>query len=264
MIPISDDNPTLRTPVMTIAVLGVIGAAWVLAQGAGLDAFQLSASVCDLGMVPGEITHRAPINLAVPMGQHGGQEWVCAVDDQPINTFTPLTSMFLHGSWAHLLGNALFLWVFGNNVEDSMGRVRFLVFYLACGLLAAGAHIISSPTSPVPTVGASGAISGMLGAYLVLYPRVLVKVLIPIIIIPWIVRVRAWVVLIMWFVWQVLGGLEQLSQLRGDISGGVAVWAHVGGFVAGFVLIRFFVDRELVGRRRALGDARVAFTDVVG
>lgn len=264
MIPISDDNPTLRTPVMTIAVLGVIGAAWVLAQGAGLDAFQLSASVCDLGMVPGEITHRAPINLAVPMGQHGGQEWVCAVDDNAINTFTPLTSMFLHGSWAHLLGNALFLWVFGNNVEDSMGRARFLVFYLACGLLAAGAHIISSPTSPVPTVGASGAISGMLGAYLVLYPRVLVKVLIPIIIIPWIVRVRAWVVLIMWFAWQVLGGLEQLSQLRGDISGGVAVWAHVGGFVAGFVLIRFFVDRELVGRRRALGDARVAFTDVVG
>jgi membrane associated rhomboid family serine protease len=249
---------------MTLGVLAVIGGTWVWAQGAGLDAFALSSSVCDLGMVPGEITNRAPLNLAVPMGQHGGQDWVCAVDDQAINTFTPLTSMFLHGSWAHLLGNCLFLWVFGNNIEDSMGRARFLAFYLICGLLAAAAHVFSGPTSPVPTVGASGAISGMLGAYLVLYPRVLVKVLIPIIIIPWILRVRAWVVLIMWFVWQVLGGLEQLSQLRGDISGGVAVWAHVGGFVAGFVLIRFFVDHALLDRRRMGTDARVAFANDPG
>lgn len=248
---------------MTYLVLGAIGLTWVLAQGAGLDAFRLSSSVCDLGMVPGEITQQAALGTQVPMGEHDGRFWVCAVDNQAINLWTPLISMFLHGSWAHILGNCLFLWVFGNNVEDSMGRGRFLAFYLLCGLVAAAAHIVSSPASPVPTVGASGAISGTLGAYLLLYPKVRVKVLIPIIIIPWIVQVRAWVVLVMWFVWQVLGGLEQLSQLRGDISGGVAVWAHVGGFVAGALLIRFFVDRDLVERRVHLGDARVAFSNDV-
>ncbi len=245
---------------MTFVILGAIGLVWVLAQGAGLDPFQLSSSVCNLGMVPGELTKQAALGTQIPMGQHEGQVWACVVDNEAVNVWTPFTSMFLHGSWAHLLGNCLFLWVFGNNVEDSMGRGRFLVFYLLCGLVAAAAHVVSSPGSPVPTVGASGAISGTLGAYLVLYPKVRVRVLIPIIIIPWIVHVRAWVVLIMWFVWQVLGGLEQLSQLRGDVSGGVAVWAHVGGFVAGLLLIRFFVDRDLVGRRTHLGDARVAFT----
>jgi membrane associated rhomboid family serine protease len=193
------------------------------------------------------------------MGTHQGQSWVCQVDNLPINTWTPLTSMFLHGSWAHLLGNCLFLWVFGNNVEDSMGRGRFLVFYLVCGLIAAAAHVVFSPGSPVPTVGASGAISGTLGAYLALYPRVRVRVLIPIVIIPWLVRVPAWVVLLMWFGWQLLSGFEQLGQLRGDVSGGVAVWAHIGGFVAGLILVRFFVNRELVGRRATRADAVAAF-----
>lgn len=256
LIPISDDNPTLRRPVMTYAILAAIVIVWIVVQGAGLDAFRLAASVCDYGMVPGEITHRAALGTQVPMGQHDGQFWACAVDDLPVNALTPVTSMFLHGSWAHLLGNALFLWVFGNNVEDSMGRGRFLFFYVLCGLAAAAAHVAFSPGSPIPTVGASGAISGTLGAYLLLYPRVRVKMLIPIIIIPWFVQVRAWVVLIMWFGWQLLSGFEELGKLRGDVSSGVAVWAHVGGFVAGLLLIRLFVDRELVDRRVALGLAR--------
>ena len=256
MFPLSDDNPQLHPPVMTYVILGGILASWVFGQGAGFDPLRLATSVCDLGMVPGELTHRAALGTAVPIGPG----LACVVDDYPINLATPITSMFLHGGWAHLLGNCLFFWVFGNNVEDSMGHARFLAFYLICGLAAAAVHVAVDPASPVPTVGASGAISGIMGAYLVLYPHARVKMLIPIIIIPYIVKVRAWVVLIWWFALQVLSGLPQLMALRPEVSGGVAVWAHVGGFVAGVVLIRFFEDKELVRRRRAVADARKVFT----
>ena len=256
MFPLSDDNPQLHPPVMTYVILGGILASWVFAQGAGFDPVRLATSVCNLGMVPGELTHRAALGTAVPIGPG----LACVVDNYAINLLTPLTSMFLHGGWAHLLGNSLFFWVFGNNVEDSMGHARFLAFYLICGLAAAAVHVTVDSASPVPTVGASGAISGIMGAYLVLYPHVRVKMLIPIIIIPYIVKVRAWVVLIWWFALQVLSGLPQLMALRPEVSGGVAVWAHVGGFVAGVVLIRFFEDKELVRRRRAVADARGAFT----
>ncbi len=252
MIPLSDENPTLHPPYMTIAILGAILASWVLVQGAGFDSTTLAATICNFGMVPGELTHLAPLNSGVPIGPGLS----CVVDDYKINLFTPITSMFLHGSWMHLLGNSLFFWVFGNNVEDSMGHLRFLVFYLLCGLAAAATHVAFAPASPVPTVGASGAISGVMGAYLLLYPRVRVKMLIPIIIYPWITYMRAWVVLLWWFAVQVLSGLPQLTSLRREISGGVAVWAHVGGFVAGVVLIRLFEDRDLVRRRRAVADAR--------
>ena len=118
----SDDNPTLRTPVVTYALLVIIGGTWLLVQGAGFDVEKLAASVCNLGLIAGEITHMAPIGTAIPLTEG----MACVVDDEPINYLTPLTSMFLHGGWAHLLGNSLFLWVFGNNVEDSMGRFRFL------------------------------------------------------------------------------------------------------------------------------------------
>src|SRR5262249_15223342 len=168
MIPISDENPTLHTPIMTWLLLAAMFAVWIVVQGAGFDAYRLAASVCNYGMVPGELTHRAALGTSVPIGQG----LACVVDNSPINIWTPLTSMFLHGGWGHILGNALFFWVFGNNIEDSMGPVRFLAFYLICGLAAAACHILVQPASPVPTVGASGAISGILGAYLVLYPRV--------------------------------------------------------------------------------------------
>src|SRR5216117_1563538 len=173
MIPLSDELPTVRTPWMTYAILLAMFLVWIFVQGAGFDQQALAASVCNLGMVPGEITHLAPIGEAVPLGRG----MACVVDNDPINLFTPLISMFLHGGWMHILGNALFFWVFGNNIEDNMGPGRFLLFFLICGLAAAGAHILVQPDSPIPTVGASGAIAGILGAYLVLYPRVRVNML---------------------------------------------------------------------------------------
>lgn len=255
MIPLSDDNPTLHPTYMTLAILAAIGATWLFVQGAGMNPATLAATVCNYGMVPGELTHLAPLGTGVPIGPN----MACIVDNHAINIFTPLTSMFLHGGWMHLLGNCLFFWVFGNNVEDSMGHSRFLIFYLVCGLVAAAAQVAVDPSSPVPTVGASGAISGVMGAYLVLYPQVRVKMLFPIIIYPLILHMRAWVVLLWWFALQVLSGLPQLMQLNPEISGGVAVWAHVGGFVTGVVLIRLFEDRELVRRRRSVANARQVF-----
>ena len=251
MIPLSDDNPTLHTPIMTLVLLGLMAAVWVVVEGAGFDTRQLASAVCNYGLVPGELTHRAPLGEAVPIGAG----LACVVDNDAINWLTPLTSMFLHGGWGHLLGNALFFWVFGNNIEDSMGPGRFLSFYLVCGLIAAGTHMLVQPGSPVPTVGASGAISGVLGAYLVLYPRVRVNMLFIFFIVP----VPAWLVLIYWFVSQVLLGLPELSTLRPQISSGIAVWAHVGGFLAGMVLIKFFENPRLVEQRIAIGSARHRF-----
>ena len=245
MIPISDDNPHMRTPYMTYVLLGAIIGAWVLLQGAGLSPRDLAISVCNLGMVPGEITGQAALGTGVPISR----DLACVVDNAWYNWLTPITSMFLHGGWGHLLGNALFFWVFGNNVEDSMGRFRFLVFYLICGLAAAAAHVLLSPTSPVPTVGASGAISGVMGAYLVLYPRVRVNMLFIFIFIIRIIPLPAWVVLIWWFALQVITGVPELMAVNREVSGGVAVWAHVGGFVAGVALVKLFESDALVEER---------------
>ncbi len=251
MIPISDDLPTLRTPVVTYAVVAVTVAVWVLVQGAGLNELALAKSVCNLGMVPGELTHQAPLGSGVPIARGVA----CVVDNEPINILTPLTSMFLHGSWGHIIGNMLFLWVFGNNVEDSMGHARFLLFYVLCGLAAAAAHVLLSPASPIPTVGASGAISGVMGAYLLLYPRARVNMLFFFFLI-FVRPFPAWVVLLWWFVLQVITGLPQLMQVNPEVSGGVAVWAHVGGFVAGVALIKLFADPTLVAAHRAAHGAR--------
>jgi len=245
MIPVSDDNPTLRTPIVTYLLLGAIGATWFFVQGAGLNSQAMAASVCNLGLVPGELTGLATVGGGVPLG---AGLW-CLVDTDPINRLTPVTSMFLHGSWGHLLGNCLFFWVFGNNIEDSMGRLRFLVFYLVCGLAAAAAQVMVDPASPIPMVGASGAISGVMGAYLVLYPRVRVNMLFILLIFIRIIPLPAWMVLLWWFGVQVLTGLPQLNQLDAEGGGGVAVWAHVGGFVAGLVLVKLFENRELTSRR---------------
>jgi rhomboid family protein len=252
MIPISDENPTLRTPVMTYILLAAMVATWVLFQGAGLNAMQLAVSVCDFGMVPAELTHSRPVGFQVPIGAG----LACAIDNSRINLFTPLFSMFLHGSWGHLIGNAIYFWVFGNNIEDSMGRFRFLVFYLVCGLAAAATHVLVNPTSPVPTVGASGAISGILGAYLVLYPRVRVRYFFFFIIFFKIIPLPAWAALLWWFGTQVVMGLPSLNQVDPEVSGGVAVWAHVGGFVTGALLVKLFVNRDLVSRRTMVSDAR--------
>ncbi len=254
MIPIGDDNPTLHTPWMTYLILGLTFAAWVMLQGAGMDELRLAASVCNLGLVPAELLGTRPIGFAVPLGNG----LACVVDAEPVNWITPITSMFLHGSWGHILGNALFLWVFGNNIEDSMGPWRFLVFYVLCGLVAVAVHMVTEPASPVPTVGASGAISGIMGAYLVLYPRARVNILFFFLIFIRVVPVAAWMALLWWFAWQLVAGLPQLSTMRPDVSGGVAVWAHIGGFVAGVVLIKLFENRGLVAERRRAHHERYA------
>jgi membrane associated rhomboid family serine protease len=214
-------------------------------QGGGLptDARRLAMTVCNYGMVPGEITHMAKLGTGVALSR----TMDCVVDNDPINYLTPLLSMFLHGGWMHLLGNALFLWIFGRAIEDVMGPVRFLAFYVLCGLVAAAAQIIVNPSSPVPTVGASGAISGIMGAYLMLFPRVRVHMFFFLFLV---FRIPAWLVLIYWFALQVLAGLPELQAAAGPPTGGVAVWAHVGGFVTGFALIRFFERPDLLARRR--------------
>lgn len=245
MIPLSDENPTLRTPIMTWLLLGAMFGVWALVQGGGLDEPKLLASICNLGMVPAELTHRLPVGQGIPLGPGVA----CVIDNDAINKFTPLISMFLHGGWMHLLGNALFFWVFGNNVEDSMGPGRFLVFYLLCGLIAAAAYVLSAPASPVPTIGASGAISGVLGAYLVLYPRVKVNMLF----IFFIVGIRAWIVLIYWFVLQVFAAY---AAPQAEAGSSVAVWAHIGGFIAGMVLVKVFENPRLVARRNAIRQER--------
>jgi membrane associated rhomboid family serine protease len=245
MIPISDDNPTLRTPVVTYLLLGAILFTWVVIQGAGLDAPKLAESVCSLGLVPAKLTGMLPFGSILKLGDGLS----CGVTSPSLDKLTPITSMFLHGGWMHLIGNCLFFWVFGNNVEDSMGRLRFVVFYLLCGLAAAAAHVLVDPSSTMPTVGASGAISGIMGAYLVLYPRVRVNMLFVIFIFIQIIPVPAWAVLLWWFVVQVISGLPQLMTMEELVSGGVAFWAHVGGFAAGVVLIKLFQNPRYTTQR---------------
>lgn len=255
MIPIGDENPTVRVPVATIFLIVAMLAVWVLVQGGGFDQGLLAASVCNLGLVPGELTHLAPLGSGVPIGPG----LACVVDNERINWLTPLISMFLHGGWMHILGNAMFLWVFGNNIEDVVGRARFLAFYVICGLAAAAVHIAVDPASPIPTVGASGAISGVMGAYLVLFPRVRVRMLFWFIIILKVIPIPAWAVLLYWFGLQLLSGLPQLLAPNPEIAGGVAVWAHVGGFVAGVLLIKLFENPVLLQRRHAVLVSRGEF-----
>jgi membrane associated rhomboid family serine protease len=153
---------------------------------------------------------------------------------------TPFTSMFLHGGWMHLIGNMLFLWIFGNNVEDAMGHVRFFVFYVLCGLVAVFAEALPNTGAEIPMIGASGAISGVLGAYLLLYPHARVLVVIPLGLILYPVRLPAVWVLAFWFVFQLVSSLIASTE-----GGGVAFGAHIGGFLAGMALIPLFKHRDV-------------------
>lgn len=241
MFPYHDDNATQRTPYVTFAIIALNGLAWLLLQGAGAT-LPLARSVCNLGLIPGELTGALPPGTWFPMGPG----LVCVTDPGPQLSHL-LTSMFLHGSWMHLLGNMWFLWLFGNNVEDAMTRPRFAVFYLACGLAAALVQVLTNPASPVPMVGASGAISGVMGAYLVLYPRVRVYTLVPLGFFLTSVALPAWLMLLYWAAIQFFGGLTTIGAERG----GVAFWAHVGGFVTGAALVRLFVHPAHLGQHRA-------------
>src|SRR5688572_18471271 len=201
MFPYHDENETLRRPYVTMAFIGMNVFAWLFVQGAGGDD-ALAASVCNLGLVPAELTQSAPPGTAFPLGEG----LACIVDPgrEPSHLFT---SMFLHGSWMHMLGNMWFLWLFGNNVEDSMTRSRFVVFYLVCGLAAALLQTFVTPDSIVPMVGASGAISGVMGAYLVLYPRVRVFTLVTLGFFVTTMAVPAWAMLLYWAFLQLVSGL---------------------------------------------------------
>ena len=253
MIPLSIDTPLRRDARMTIGVLIALAAVWVFFQGAGLDANVLAQSVCNLGLVAGEITHRAAIGTAVPLGDG----MVCVVDAERINYLTPLTSMFLHGSWAHILGNSLFLWVFGPSIEARMRPLGYVGFYLLCGVIAAAAQVLANASSPVPMVGASGAISGVLGAFLVLYPKARVNMLFFFFIFVRVVSLPAWIVLVYWFGIQLLTALPELAGAQTSVPSDVAVMAHVGGFIAGVVLVKLFdVHTTVANARRLPGAAR--------
>jgi membrane associated rhomboid family serine protease len=240
MFPYRDENETVRTPVITFLLIAINLLVWIFVQGAGSD-YAVAASVCNLGLIPGELTLQAPVGSGFPMGDG----IACLVDAgrAPLHI---LTSMFLHGGWSHVLGNMWFLWLFGNNIEDSMGRLRFIAFYLLCGLGAAAAQVLSDPSSVVPMVGASGAISGVMGAYIVLYPRVRVYSLVIIFFFVTTIALPAWVMLGYWMLLQLLGTLSSPAA-----GGGVAFWAHVGGFAAGVVLIKFFARPEYIAEHRA-------------
>ncbi|MFO7893124.1 MAG: rhomboid family intramembrane serine protease [Longimicrobiales bacterium] len=236
MFPLRDENPTELVPYITLALIAINVAVWIMVQGAGLDMQALQQSVCTYGAIPSEITGQTS---TLPRGFRGLQ---CPTGGLTWGAI--LTSMFLHGSWMHLIGNVWFLWIFGNNIEDSLGHGRFLLFYLLTGAAAAAGHILSAPGSPVPMVGASGAISGIMGAYLLLYPRVRILTLFFFVIFIRIIPLPAWVMLGYWFLIQLLSGTA-----TGGASG-VAFWAHVGGFVAGLALVKPFENRQLVEAKR--------------
>ncbi len=240
MFPYKDENPTVLTPVVTIGLIVVTSLVWLVVQGAGSPG-ALARSVCELGVIPGELLGRAPSGTVVPMGG----EAVCRLGPGG-GWYTVLTSMFLHGGWFHLIGNMWFLWVFGNNVEDAMGHPRYVAFYLLCGVVAALAQVLVHPSSAVPMVGASGAISGVMGAYLVLYPRVRVHMVIFLGFFVTTAVVPAYLMLVYWAFLQLLGGLPMLGG-AGE-GGGVAFMAHLGGFVAGAALIKLFAKPALVQR----------------
>jgi membrane associated rhomboid family serine protease len=241
MFPYRDENETQRPAIVTGAIIGLNALSWFFVQGAGTT-LPLARSVCNLGLIAGELTGSLPPGTRFPMGEG----LVCETDPgtQASHLFT---HMFLHGSWMHILGNMWFLWIFGNNVEDSMGRLRFVMFYLLCGLAAAAGQILTDPRSPVPMVGASGAISGVMGGYLLLYPTVRVYAMVPLGFFLTSVALPAWVMLGYWFLIQFVSGLVSI----GGEGGGVAFWAHVGGFIAGLVLIKLFARPDYVAEHRA-------------
>jgi membrane associated rhomboid family serine protease len=223
MIPLHDDNPTHMRPVLTVTfiVVAVLAFLWQISLGQAGG----QRAVFSLGVIPAVLFNKAdlPPDLA----------WVPPAA-------TVFTSMFLHGGFMHLAGNMLYLWIFGNNVEDSMGHLRFIVFYLLCGAIAAVGQALINPASEVPMIGASGAISGVLGAYLLLYPHARVLTMIPLGFYAQMVRLPALAVLGLWFVLQIAS-----SAMANNDQGGVAWFAHIGGFVAGMALIPLFKRRDV-------------------
>jgi len=222
MIPLHDDNPTTVFPIVTIAfiVICTLVYMWEYSLGPAMQ-----QAVLTYGAIPAAVVGRMPLPPEIHVIPTG---------------MTVFTSMFMHGSWMHLIGNMLYLWIFGNNVEDAMGHVRFIVFYILCGVLAFLAHAMGDTSSQIPTVGASGAISGVLGAYLLLHPRARVLVAIPFGFFIHTTRLPAALVLGFWFVLQLIS-----SSLDKSGEAGVAFGAHIGGFIAGMALIPLFKSKNV-------------------
>jgi membrane associated rhomboid family serine protease len=213
MIPLRDLNPTRRFAFVTATLIGINVV--VFLYELSLDQRSLSQLLMTAGLIPSQVTHSLGPDVARDM----------------------LTSMFLHGGWMHLLSNMLYLWIFGNNIEDLLGSVRFVVFYLVCGIVAGLAQVVAGPDARVPTIGASGAIAGVLGAYLIRFPHARIQSIVFLFYFIRFIEVPAIIVLGLWFVLQFFNGLATLSMPQ---LGGIAYFAHIGGFVAGAVLIFVF------------------------
>jgi membrane associated rhomboid family serine protease len=244
VFPIRDDNPHFTTPYATYGLIAVNALVWALVQGFGTEP-ALSSSVCQLGLVPADLLHTAPAGTSFPLTPDS----VCTLSGDGSSWHTVITSMFMHGGWMHLIGNMWFLWIFGNNVEDAMGHFRFVMFYPLCGISAAALQTAFDPNSVIPMVGASGAIGGVMGAYVVMYPRVHVHLFVFLGFYATTFAVPAYFMLGYWFLVQLVSG----SVAIGAQGGGVAFWAHVGGFVAGALLSFVFRNREMLARHPYYG-----------
>jgi membrane associated rhomboid family serine protease len=222
MIPIRDTIPSKTYPIVTIGLMAVNSAVFLYELSLGQ---RLADFLMTFGLVPVRFFHSAEMGSA------------------PISRFLPFfTSMFLHGGWFHIIGNMWYLWIFGDNVEDRMGHIKYLIFYVLCGYAAGFAHLFTNPSSGIPTVGASGAIAGVMGAYLISYPRARVWTLIPVFFFVQFVELPAVIFLGFWILMQFLiGSFSALSRTAG---GGVAWWAHIGGFAAGAILVFVFRKRK--------------------
>ncbi|WP_298403393.1 rhomboid family intramembrane serine protease [uncultured Chloroflexus sp.] len=223
MLPLKDTIPSRSFPAVNWALLVAnVVVFFFMAR----DARLAEAWIAALALVPARF-------LANPL--------------DPTELITVFTSMFMHGGWFHLFSNMLALYIFGDNVEDSMGSQRYLIFYLLCGVAAALTHVFFNPASPIPTVGASGALSGVLAAYLLFYPSARVITLVPIFFLPWLIEIPAVVYLGLWFISQLANGVFSIL-IDVQAMGGVAWWAHIGGFVAGLALAPLFRQRRYVRR----------------
>ena len=229
MLPLHDENPTTSKPVVTLSLIGVNVFVFLLQLAVGVN-----RSTLVFGLIPAQLLH-TPISMEA-LEQLRASPEALRLNFEPA-WVTLFTSMFLHGGWMHVLGNMWFLWIFGNNLEDRMGKGKFLAFYLICGLGAAAAQIAMGPNSPIPMVGASGAIAGVLGGYLLLFPGSRIVCLTMFLIITT-VELPAWIVLGFWFAIQFVLGLVN----AGGPGGGVAYAAHVGGFLCGLLLVRLFAQ----------------------
>ena len=221
--------PHARFPGVTVGIIAINALVWLFQLTHGVD-----LSVLDYGAIPRWILHGTRDGALVLPGV--GPVWLHQEVPYP---FTVVSSMFMHGGWLHILGNMWFLWIFGDNVEDRLGHGRYLVFYLLCGAVAGIAQAVVSPDSYLPTIGASGAIAGVMGAYFVLYPHSKVLTLIPLIIIFEIIEIPALYFLGFWFLMQLFSGAWSIAHTTGS-QGGVAFWAHIAGFLAGIAAVFVF------------------------